>query len=118
MTFRNGKEEKLVFRCFEDKIGFIGVLPNSEESKPFPLAGKTPYRLRLERKGGAYRFAVNSRTLLTHEADDNREFEVCELSLSPYVAIGNVRIGPLNEKTADKPVVDKPAPATKKPGAR
>ena len=110
---KNRNDEKLVFRSFETATGFVAVLPNSEESKPFTLAGKNPYRFRLERKDGVYRFAINAKTLLTHDAEDQRTFDVCELELSPKIMIGSVRIGPLNESTVEKPVVEKPEP--KKP---
>ena len=110
ITLKNRDDEKLIFRCFEDQTGFIATLPNSDESKPFTLAGSKPYRLRLERKAGIYRVACNSKTLLSHDAADQRIFDACELEISPKILVGSVKIEALTEANVDKPVVEKPEP--------
>jgi uncharacterized caspase-like protein len=94
LSLKGQDNETLTLRCFEDSSGFVAVLPGAEESKPFSLSGKTPYRLRLERKEGVYRVVNNSKTLLTHEANDNQEFHVVELELSPKMMVGSIKIGP------------------------
>lgn len=97
------KDETLVFRVTEGATGFVATLPGSDDSKPFTLAGKTPYRLRLERKAGTYRILNNTKPILTHAAEDQRPFDICELELSPKVLLGSIKIGPLTETPAKKP---------------
>ncbi len=107
LTLKNTDEDKLVFRSIEDSTGFVGFLPGSPESLPFSLAGKNPYRFRLERKGGTYLFRINGKVGLTHEANDHRPFDVVELELTPKIMVGSVKIGPLNEATEEKDVPEK-----------
>jgi hypothetical protein len=107
LNLKNRDDEKISVRCFEDTTGFIAVLPGSEESMPFSLSGRTPYKLKIERESGKYRVVVNAKTILEHDSKDHREFDVCELELSPNVNVGSVKIGPL--------LPDSPKPATKPP---
>ena len=116
ITLNNRDDNKLVMRCFEDETGFVAVMPNSEESRPFSLSGKTPYKLKLERKDGRYRVVVNSKTILEHDSKDHQEFDVCELELSPKVNVGSVKIGPLIADST-KPF-PKPPATTKKTSGR
>ena len=113
LELKNASDEKMTFKAFEDNAGFVAILQGSEESKPFSLSGRTPYRFRLERKSGKYRFLINSKLLLEHDAKDHRVFDVCELSLSPNVFVGSVKIGPLTADTAKpeaKPPTDRKPP--------
>lgn len=97
------RDESLKLRCFEDQSSFIATLPGSDESKPFSLSGKTPYKFRLERAAGSYCVLCNSKTVLMHAANDQREFDVCELELSPAVLIGSVKAGPFVKPANAKP---------------
>lgn len=108
ITLRGADNQTLIFRCFEDQAGFIATLPHAEDSKPFTLAGRTPYKLRLERQDGTYRVLSNSKILLTPADDDHRAFHVCELTLSPKVHIGSIKIVPLAEATGEKPAAVTP----------
>jgi hypothetical protein len=113
LELKNASDEKMTFKAFEDNAGFVAILQGSEESKPFSLSGRTPYRFRLERKSGKYRFLINSKLLLEHDAKDHRVFDVCELSLSPEIFVGSVKIGPLTADTAKpeaKPPTDRKPP--------
>jgi hypothetical protein len=112
LELKNAEDEKLTFRAFEEGAGFITILPGSQESSLFSLAGRAPYRFRLERKDGKYRFLINSKLLLEHDAKDHRNFDVCELSLSPEIFVGGVKIGPL---TADTAKPDAKPPTDRKP---
>jgi hypothetical protein len=111
VRLRNSKDEELCLRIFEDNTGFIAHLPKSDESKPFSLSGKLPYNLRLERSNGKYKFMSNRKSLLEHDAQDLRSFDICEFEISPKIMIGSVKIGPLVAEVA-KPAA-KPAATPK-----
>ena len=116
IELKDGNDEKLMLSCVEDANGFVAFLPKSEESKPFNLVGRSPYRFRFERVDGSYALTLNGRVLLEHKGSDSRSFEICSIELSPNVMIGSVKIGPLTAGPS-KPATKPPA-TTKKTSGR
>ena len=73
-----------------------GLTGSEEDSRPFPLGGKKPHKIRLERQETAYRVLVDGKVVLKHAAGDAPDYDSLKLGLANYgLRVYRIEIGPL-----------------------